>query len=106
MWGSLRARVERADGRVVGIDVSTLTEPDCETVDILARLQLLARRRGREIALRNASPRLCELLELSGLADIVPCVDESSGIESRRETEERKEPLGVEEEDDPADPVT
>ena len=105
MWGRLRSQVEEAHGRVVVVDVSSITEPDCATVDTLARLQLLARRRGREIALRNASPQLCELLDLSGLSDIVPCVDGTLGVEPRRKSEEREHPLGVEEEDDSADPA-
>jgi ABC-type transporter Mla MlaB component len=40
-------------------------------VDQLARLQLEARRMGCSIRLRNASAELVELIELSGLEDIV-----------------------------------
>ena len=59
-----------------------------------------ARLRGR---FRYAAPELLELLALAGLDAIVPCAE--SGVESRRQPEHREEPLGVQEERDPADPV-
>jgi hypothetical protein len=43
--------------------------PDLAVVDDLARLQLAARRLGYSILLRDACPRLAELLELVGLSD-------------------------------------
>ena len=48
--------------------------PDMGTVDQLARLQLEARRLGCSIRVRNACRELRELIELSGLDDVV--VDE------------------------------
>jgi STAS domain len=68
------------------------------TLAALARLQLAARRVGGEIRLRRASPELRELLDVTGLGEVLR-------LEARREPEEREEPLGVEEErqlDDPA----
>ena len=41
------------------------------TVDALARLKLLARRRGVEIELRRVSPELHKLIDLAGLARLV-----------------------------------
>jgi anti-anti-sigma regulatory factor len=82
--------------RTVVVDVSTLIA-DAATVDSLARLQLAARRLGRELRLRHASDNLQELVDLCGLADVLR-------VEVRRQPEEREEPVGVEEErqlDDP-----
>ena len=72
-------------------DVRALRHPHLGTVGGLARLQLAARRCGRELRLRNAPRELVELLALAGLADALP-------VELGGEPEERKEPLGVEEE--------
>jgi hypothetical protein len=47
-------------------------EPDAVTVDALARLQLASRRLGCQVRLCNASPPLLELVELMGLADVLP----------------------------------
>jgi ABC-type transporter Mla MlaB component len=46
-------------------------EPDAVTVDALARLQLAARRTGRQISVRGASPDLCELISFMGLEDVI-----------------------------------
>jgi ABC-type transporter Mla MlaB component len=56
---------------LVECDVRTLTDPDVDTVDALARLQLIARRQGAQIALRNATPKLRELLAFAGLDDVL-----------------------------------
>jgi hypothetical protein len=45
--------------------------PDMSVVDQLARLQLEARRLGCSIRLRHACPELVELIEFSGLEDVV-----------------------------------
>jgi ABC-type transporter Mla MlaB component len=47
-------------------------EPDAVTVDALARLQLAARRLGRQVRLRRASEELRELVVFMGLADVLP----------------------------------
>ncbi len=73
-------------------------EADAATLDLLARLQLSARRLGIEVRLLDASPELRELVSFAGLNGVLR-------LEPGREAEEREEPLGVEEEgqlDDPA----
>jgi hypothetical protein len=52
------------------LDVSA-APADAVTVDVLARLQLAARRRGCAIALRNASGELLDLVALMGLGDVL-----------------------------------
>lgn len=94
--------VEQSHAAVVECDVTEITRPDCSTVDAVARLQLDARRRGHEIVLRNANVELQELLELSGLADVIRCED-GSGVEVGGQAEEREEAGGVEKEGDAAD---
>ncbi len=56
-------------------------DPDAVTVDALARLQLAARRCGRRVLLRNASPDLLELVRFMGLTDVLPEQPMSSGAE-------------------------
>ena len=53
-------------------DVRGLAPADLTAVDALARLQLMARRMGREIGVRHARLELLALLDLVGLADCVP----------------------------------
>jgi hypothetical protein len=45
--------------------------PNALTVDVLATLELLARRRGRRIGLRHASPELLELIAFMGLEEVL-----------------------------------
>lgn len=71
MCGSLRDRLLASDADVAVLDVAALSAPDAATVDALARVLLSARRLGRTVRLRHASPRLLELLELFGLADVL-----------------------------------
>lgn len=99
----VRALVERSDADVVICDVDALAEPDVVAVDALARLQLIARRLGCHLRLRHACPELQDLLGFVGLRDVLPLCAELP-VESRRQAEEREQPLGVEEEGDPADP--
>ncbi len=65
--------------------------PGLEIVDALARLQLVARRSGYEVAVTAAPEDVLELIELAGLADAL-------GVEPLRQAVEREERLGVEEE--------
>jgi ABC-type transporter Mla MlaB component len=96
--GVLCARVgARTAGGVVVCDVGRIAQPDAGTVDALARLGLAARRAGCELRLRRASPALCELLDLCGLAGAL-------GVEPRRQPEEREQPLRVEERVEMGDP--
>ena len=67
----LHLLLEGCSGPVV-CDLGTLDGPDAGTVDALARLQLTARRLGRQVRLRNASSELQELLALMGLCDALP----------------------------------
>jgi anti-anti-sigma regulatory factor len=60
-------------------------------VDLLARLQLEARRRGVELSVRAVAPALRELIALAGL-------EEPLRVEPGREPEQREERGGVEEE--------
>ena len=78
-------------------DVGALA-PDAVAVDILARLQLRARRLGLEIRLRHASSELQELLAFVGLCDVLR-------VEAGRQAEQREQRLGVEEERELDDPT-
>jgi hypothetical protein len=75
---------------------------DLATVDVLARLQLYAHRRGLAVRVRNPSPRLTALFELVGLADLL-IGEPGSALEADGEPE-RGEQLGVEEVVEPGDP--
>jgi hypothetical protein len=60
-------------------------------VDLVARLQLLARGAGCTITVRHPSPELSELLDFAGLTDLLGC-----GLQAGGEAEGREQ-LGVEE---------
>jgi hypothetical protein len=77
--------------------------PDARTLETLARLQLVVRRAGASVQLRNACPRLCALLVWCGLADLLPLVRDS-GVERDRLVEQREE-LVVDEEVDRRNPA-
>lgn len=62
------AVLRRNPGAVVLCEL-TGVGPDAATVDALARLQLVARRYGGTVRLRNASAELLELVDLMGLHD-------------------------------------
>jgi ABC-type transporter Mla MlaB component len=81
---------------VIICDVSALA-PDAGSVDALARLELLARRQGKQLRLRKVSSELQQLLGLCGLADILR-------VEAVGQPEEREERVGVEEERQLGDP--
>ncbi len=92
-----------ATGPIV-CDVGEVIDPDAVTVEAMARLQLAARRAGRRVFLRRASPELCALLGLMGLSDAVPLVV-GSGVEPEGKPEEREELGGVEERRELDDPT-
>ncbi len=102
LWERVRAILEGAPA-LVECDVGAIDRPDAETVEVLARLQLAARRSGCRVRLHHACGELRDLLELMGLSEVVPC--SGSDLESRREIEQREPPRGVEEEGDPPDPI-
>ena len=64
---------------------------DLGTVGALARLQLEARRVGLELVLDSPPRDVCELIAFAGLEEVLR-------VEPRRQSEEREERLGVEEE--------
>jgi ABC-type transporter Mla MlaB component len=68
---------ECGEGAVVEFDVRGAA-PDAVTVDVLARLQLSARRHGCVVRLQGGTPELCSLVEFMGLSEIV-CVDQPAG---------------------------
>jgi ABC-type transporter Mla MlaB component len=85
------AAVLEASGADIALcDVTTLTA-DATAVDVLARLQLAARRMGRRLVLREAADDLLDLLVFVGVAGAL-------GIEPCGQSEEREERVGVEEE--------
>ena len=98
-----RALLHASAASAIGCDVSKL-DPDTGTVEALARLQLTARRLGRRVRFKDASPELQRLLCLLGLDEVLPC-GPASGLEPRGEAEEREQARGVQEERDPGDPA-
>jgi hypothetical protein len=70
---------------------------DVSTIDLLARLQLGARRHGRSLLLRDASAELVDLIAFVGLGDAL-------SVEAERQAEQREQPLRVEEEGQLDDP--
>jgi hypothetical protein len=57
--------------------------PDAGAIDRIARLQLMAKRKGSSLELKNVATGLLELMELCGLAATL-------GVEPGRQTEPRK----------------
>jgi hypothetical protein len=83
---------------MIAVDVSAVPV-DARSVEALARLQLLALRRGRRLRLRNASPQLLDLVSFMGLRDVLPVEDRrperALALEAQGQPEEREDPLGV-----------
>ncbi|PTM92404.1 MULTISPECIES: STAS domain-containing protein [unclassified Streptomyces] len=90
----VRALLETGRTGVVVVDVAAIGPPGLGAVDLLARLELAARRARGRIRLRDPAPSLRALLDLVGLR-----------IEVERQTEQREPPLGVEEEVEPGEPA-
>ncbi|MGW3949945.1 STAS domain-containing protein [Streptomyces sp. NPDC004752] len=63
----LRGLLEATGLGIVVVDVGGLGPPGLGAVDLLARLELTARRAGGRIRLRDADPALRALLDLVGL---------------------------------------
>jgi hypothetical protein len=95
LCASVRPLLDRRAAGRVAFDVAALTHPDGVAIDALARLQLAARRRDQSIGLRNACPRLQDLIVLAGLSDVLPLSDGS--VFERLGQSEQREQLGVEE---------
>ncbi|MDX3115792.1 STAS domain-containing protein [Streptomyces scabiei] len=81
-----------ADAGVVVCDVAGIGPPGLAAVELLARLQLAARRAGGRIRLRGPDPALRALLDLVGLP-----------VEVEGEAEEGEPALGVEVEVEPGE---
>ncbi|WP_202425892.1 STAS domain-containing protein [Streptomyces sp. HUCO-GS316] len=90
----VRALLDATGAGVVVCDVAGLGPPGLGVVDLLARLQLAARRAGGRIRLRDPDPALHALLDLVGLR-----------FELERQAEQREPALGVEEEVEPGEPA-
>jgi ABC-type transporter Mla MlaB component len=97
--------VERGERGIVRCDLSACREIDEVTLDILARLQLVARRLGTSVLLHNAGARLLDLLALVGLSDVLPAPErvEPLPLDADRQAEQREQ-VPVDEEVDGRDP--
>jgi hypothetical protein len=94
----------REECALVVCDVGAIVDPDVVTVDALARLQLTARRLGRQLRLRDACVELQELLAFVGLGEVMPLCS-ASPLEPRGQAEQREQARRVQEEADPGDPT-
>jgi STAS domain-containing protein len=63
----LGQHIEMTVGTII-LDCVRLDEPNVDTIDQIARLQLAARTNGADLRLANASRSLLELIDLCGLA--------------------------------------
>ncbi|WP_117434531.1 STAS domain-containing protein [Streptomyces triticisoli] len=90
----VRGLLEGTRAGVVVCDVGGLGPPGLGVVELLARLQLAARRAGGRIRLRDPDPGLGALLDLVGLS-----------IEAERQPEQGEPAPGVEEAVEPGDPA-
>ncbi|WP_159053205.1 STAS domain-containing protein [Streptomyces regalis] len=90
----VRALLEASGAGVLVCDVGGLGPPGLGAVDLLARLQLAARRAGGRIRLRDPDPALHALLDLVGLR-----------FETEGKPEQREPALSVEEAVEPGDPA-
>lgn len=96
--GTINAsEVPEACGRICGLlddggdgplvcDIGRIERPGAATVDLLARLKLMAQREGRQMSLHGTSLELQGLLELAGLDGILNGCG-SLSLEPRREPE-------------------
>ncbi|MFI9807822.1 STAS domain-containing protein [Streptomyces sp. NPDC052301] len=89
-----RALLKGGGADVVVCDVGGLGPPGLAVVDLLARLELTARRAGGRIRLRDADPALHALLDLVGLR-----------FQVEGQVEEGEPALGVEEAVESGDPA-
>ena len=76
---------------MVNVSCARLEAPDLTVIHDLARLQLCALRRGRELRFTDVSDELVALIELAGLSGVLR-------VEVRRQPEQGKQPGRVEEE--------
>jgi len=94
--GDVAALLEATGADVALCDVGALPA-DLVAIDALARIQLAARRKGRQVVLRHAADDLRDMLAFVGLAGALR-------IEPGGQAEQRKQGVGVEEEGELDDP--
>ena len=100
----VRALLEESRAELLVCEVAAAADPDLVTVELLARLQLVARRLGRQVRLSRAPAGLVELLAFLGLDEVLQSRN-GSRLQPERQSEEREQALRVEERgeiDDPA----
>ncbi|MEU2621317.1 STAS domain-containing protein [Streptomyces sp. NPDC007157] len=90
LCAEVRALLAGGAAGIVVCDVAGIGPPGLTAVDLLARLELTARRAGGRIRLRDPDPALRSLLRFVGLR-----------LQVEGEVEEREPALGVEEEVEP-----
>lgn len=93
---SLVAAAERGDVDRVVVDLRTVSA-DLATLDVLARLQLVARRHRQPVSFAHAPLVLRDLLTSVGLDEVVPLAGSPSAVEAAGQPEAGEEPVGVEE---------
>ncbi len=98
----VRVVLQRSDAELVVCDVSALVEQDLVAVDLLARLVLTVRQLGRVFRFRRVPEVLQDLWCVTGLDLVIP-LGGRLRLGTWWQTEERKEPFGVEEERHPRD---
>lgn len=101
MCRSLRAALEQGAVTRVVCQGDGLGDPDLGTVDLLARLQLVALRCGHQLRIVGASGELQGLVALTGLSEVL--LPAGSGPGARWEAGQRDEPRGVDDGDPPDD---
>jgi ABC-type transporter Mla MlaB component len=85
--------LEESGAELVVCDVRELGDVDASAIDLIARLQLTARRVGARVCVRHASNSLRDLLAFTGIAEVC-----GLRVEPERQAEQREEGLRVEEE--------
>ncbi|MFG2267746.1 STAS domain-containing protein [Streptomyces sp. NPDC048720] len=94
LCADVRTLLDGGGAAVVVCDVAGLGPPGLRTVDLLARLELAARRAGGRIRLRGPDPALRALLDMVGLR-----------FQVEGQAEEREPARGVEEAVETGDPA-
>ncbi|WP_231626495.1 STAS domain-containing protein [Streptomyces apocyni] len=88
----VRAALEHSGADELICDAAAVSEPNLAAVDALARLRITTRTAGARMRVRDPSTRLCELLLLVGLVEVLG------------EVEHREPAVGVQEVGDLDDP--
>ena len=99
----VRSVLEASDAAILVCDLGAVVDADIGTVDVLARVQLTARRLGRVVTLRAASDDLLALLAFAGLSEVL--LRSRLGLEASGQPEQWEQLLRPQEErelDDPA----